>query len=74
MNKKISDCTTQELIEIYASLTRIDGCGDQVQKSKNIIKQELKKRFDATLDMLDDEQTTNNPAGMFKNILLHTYE
>ena len=73
MNKKISDCTTQELIEVYASLNRIDGCGEQVQESKNKIKHELLKRYTSTLLMLDDEQTTNNPEGMFKNILLHIY-
>ena len=72
--KKLSDCGTQELIELYASINRVHGFADPVLETKIRIKQELIKRFVSTIVMLDDEQTTNNPEGMFKNILLHIYE
>lgn len=74
MARKLSDCTTQELIESYANLTYIAGCVDQVKEAKYKIKRELKRRFDATIEMLDDEQTTQNPEGTYKNILLGIYQ
>ena len=33
------------------------------------IKRELKRRFDATLRLLDDEQTTKNPEGTYRYLL-----
>ena len=33
------------------------------------IKRELKRRFDTTLRLLDDEQTTTNPKGTYRYLL-----
>ena len=60
--------TTEELIEAYAfEAKRIN------QKDREIaqrgIKRELKRRFDATLRLLDDEQTLKNPAGTYRYLL-----
>ncbi len=64
--------STEELIEAYAfEAKRIN------QKDREIaqrgIRRALKKRFDTTLRMLDDEQTTENPKGTYKCILLNEY-
>ena len=60
--------TTEELIEAYA-----DEAGRINQKDREItqrlIKKELKRRFDATLRLLDDEQTVENPHGTFRYLL-----
>ena len=60
--------TTEELIEAYA-----DEEGRINQKDREItqrlIKKELKRRFDATLRLLDDEQTVENPHGTFRYLL-----
>ena len=60
--------TTEELIDAYAwEAKRIN------QKDREIaqrgIKRELKRRFDATLRLLDDEQTTDNPKGTYRYLL-----
>ena len=56
--------TTEELIKGYAwEAGRIDRKSAEVTKS--LIKGELERRFKATLKLLDDEQTTNNPHGTF---------
>ena len=34
-----------------------------------MIRKELKRRFDATLRLLDDEQTTQNPKGTYRYLL-----
>ena len=60
--------TTQELIEGYAfEAGRIDRKSAEVTKS--LIKGELERRFKATIKLLDDEQTTKNPKGTFRDLL-----
>lgn len=60
--------TTQELIEAYAfESTRINQLDKEV--SQKAIKKELKRRFNATILLLDDSQTTYNPEGTFKYLL-----
>ena len=60
--------TTQELIEGYAwEAGRIDRKSAGVTKS--LIKGELERRFKATIDLLDDEQTTDNPAGTYRYLI-----
>ena len=39
------------------------------KRTQRLIKQELKRRFDATLRLLDDEQTTENPKGTYRYLL-----
>ena len=39
------------------------------RRTQRLIKQELKRRFDATLRLLDDEQTTQNPKGTYRYLL-----
>ena len=60
--------TTQELIEAYAfESTRINQLDKEV--AQKAIKKELKRRFNATILLLDDNQTTYNPEGTFKYLL-----
>ena len=60
--------TTEELISMYAfENTRInDSDREQTQKS---IKRELRARFESTIKLLDDDQTTQNPKGTFNYLL-----
>lgn len=60
--------TTEELIEAYAwEATRINQ--KDRETAQHLIKKELKRRFDATLRLLDDEQTTQNPKGTYRYLL-----
>ena len=60
--------TTEELIEAYAwEAGRINQ--EDRKRTQRLIKQELKCRFDATLRLLDDEQTTQNPKGTYRYLL-----
>ena len=60
--------TTEELIEAYAwEAGRINQ--EDRRRTQRLIKQELKRRFDATLRLLDDEQTTQNPKGTYRYLL-----
>ena len=59
---------TEELIEAYAwEAGRINQ--EDRRRTQRLIKQELKRRFDATLRLLDDEQTTQNPKGTYRYLL-----
>jgi len=60
--------TTEELIEAYAFETKRINQEDRKQ-TQRLIKKELKRRFDATLRLLDDEQTTQNPKGTYRYLL-----
>ena len=60
--------TTEELIEAYAwEAGRINQ--EDRKRTQRLIKQELKRRFDATLRLLDDEQTMQNPKGTYRYLL-----
>ena len=60
--------TTEELIKAYAfEATRLNK--DDRDLTQRKIKEELKRRFNATLSLLDDEQTTENPIGTYKYLL-----
>jgi len=60
--------TTEELIEAYAfEVGRRDQRNREITQRE--IKKELKRRFDATLRLLDDEQTVENPKGTFRYLL-----
>ena len=60
--------TTEELIDAYAwEAGRINQ--EDRKRTQRLIKQELKHRFDATLRLLDDEQTTENPKGTYRFLL-----
>ena len=60
--------TTEELIEAYAfEAGRRDMRNREITQRE--IKKELKRRFDATLRLLDDEQTAENPKGTFRFLL-----
>ena len=60
--------TTEELIEAFAwEAGRINQ--EDRRRTQRLIKQELKRRFDATLRLLDDEQTTQNPKGTYRYLL-----
>ena len=54
-----------------ASRARLEGICDyrDRKRTQRLIKQELKRRFDATLRLLDDEQTTQNPKGTYRYLL-----
>ena len=60
--------TTEELIEAYAwENKRVDQKNRKV--TQGLIKKELKRRFNATLQLLDDEQTIQNPKGTYRYLL-----
>lgn len=60
--------TTEELISGYSwEMKRINQ--DDAKVTMKLIKEELKRRFDATLKLLDDEQTKENPLGTYKYLL-----
>ena len=60
--------TTEELIEAYAFEAKRINQKDR-ENAQQLIKRELKRRFDATLRLLDDEQTTENPKGTYRYLL-----
>ncbi len=60
--------TTEELIESYAfESSRINEMDKEI--AQKAIKKELKRRFNATLRLLDDEQTIQNPTGTYRCLL-----
>lgn len=60
--------TTEELISMYAfENTRIND-SDRIQTQKSI-KRELRARFESTIKLLDDDQTTQSPKGTFNYLL-----
>lgn len=60
--------TTQELIEAYAFEAGRINQRDR-ETAQRLIRKELKRRFDATLRLLDDPQTTENPKGTYRYLL-----
>ena len=60
--------TTEELIEAYAFEAKRTDQKDR-ENAQRCIKRELKRRFEATLRLLDDEQTTANPKGTYRYLL-----
>lgn len=60
--------TTEELINEYAWEAGRINRKDR-ETAQRLIKQELKRRFDATLWLLDDEQTVQNPKGTYRYLL-----
>ena len=60
--------TIEELIEGYAWEAKRINQKDR-ETAQHLIKKELKRRFDATLRLLDDEQTTANPKGTYRYLL-----
>ena len=60
--------TTEELIEAYAWEAKRINQKDR-ETAQRAIKKALKKRFEATLRLLDDEQTTENPKGTLRYLL-----
>ena len=60
--------TTQELIEAYAWEAGRINQEDRKQTQK-LIKKELRRRFNATLQILDDEQTVENPQGTYRYLI-----
>ena len=60
--------TLEELIESYAWEAKRYNQKDR-EKAQRLIKKELKRRFDATLRLLDDEQTTENWEGTYRYLL-----
>ena len=60
--------TTEELIEAYAWEAKRYNQKDR-ETAQRGIKSELKRRFNATLRLLDDEQTTENWEGTYRYLL-----
>lgn len=60
--------TTQQLIEAYAYEATRDNIHDRL-RTQRAIRRELAIRFEATLNLLEDEQTTKNPLGTFRYLL-----
>lgn len=72
---KMRDLTTQQIIEqcIYAQREWDDE--ESKKKMLELSRKELKRRFDAVLEMLDDkpERMITDGNGLFRNILLGEY-
>ena len=60
--------SAEELIDAYAFEAKRINKKDR-ETARRDIRKELKRRFDATLRLLDDEQTTNNPKGTYRYLL-----
>ena len=60
--------TTEELIEAHAWAAKRINQKDR-ETAQRLIRKELMRRFDATLRLLDDEQTTQNPKGTYRYLL-----
>ncbi len=60
--------TTEELIEAYAWEAKRINQKDR-ETAQRQIRKELKRRFDATLRLLDDEHSTQNPKGTYRYLL-----
>lgn len=59
---------TEELIEAYAwEAGRINQEDREI--AQRLIKKELKRRFAATIRLLDDEQTVQNPKGTYRYLI-----
>ena len=74
MRRSFDDMATEQLIEFYVFLNREWEDEESKRTASKLIKQTLRKRFKATVDMLDDDQVKKNPQGLFKNILLGVYQ
>lgn len=60
--------TTQTLIRQYADeADRLNK--NDADITRRLIKAELSRRFNAVLNLLDDDQTRENPDGTFKYLL-----
>ena len=60
--------TTEELIEAYSfEQNRINR--EDAERTKKLVKKELKRRFNATIRLLDDEQTVRNPELTYRYLL-----
>ena len=60
--------TTAELIDGYAfEAGRVDR--DDAERTKDLIRKELRRRFEATLKFLDDPQTIEKPMGTLRLLL-----
>ena len=60
--------TTEQLIEAYAfEAKRIDKKDREATQAA--IKMELQRRFNATLALLDDQQTTENPKATYRYLI-----
>ena len=60
--------TTEELIHGYAFECKRINREDR-ETAKRTIKSELKRRFNATIRLLDDQQTLDNPDGTYRYLL-----
>jgi hypothetical protein len=60
--------TTEELIEAYAFEAKRINQKDR-KLAQREIRRDLKRRFDATLRLLDDDQTTKDWKGTYRYLL-----
>jgi hypothetical protein len=60
--------TTEQLIEDYAFESKRVDRRDR-EAAQREIKRELRRRFEDTLRLLDDEQTRENPKGTYRYLL-----
>lgn len=60
--------TTEELVNIY-SFENGRTNREDAERTKELVKKELRRRFAAFISLLDDEQTIENPEGTFNYLL-----
>ena len=64
----LKEKTTEQLVELYAfEKGRINEYDKRQTQAR--IKNELKRRFDIMIKLLDDEQTTDNPKGTYRRLI-----
>lgn len=60
--------TTEQLVELYAfEQGRINE--DDKRQTQARIKNELKRRFNIMIKLLDDEETIANPKGTYRRLI-----
>ena len=60
--------TTEQLVELYA-FEQGRNNEDDKRQTQTRIKNELKRRFNIMINLLDDEQTIANPQGTYRRMI-----
>ena len=68
--KEYRTITTEDLIKTYAWInTRCVADKTDINRAKKLIKDELRRRFNAVFEFLDDGQNDENPEGTLRYLL-----
>ena len=60
--------STEKLVKLYADeADRVNR--EDAERTKTLIRKELRRRFNAFMELLDDDQTKANPMATFSYLL-----